>query len=164
VKIGGNTMLEIKRLRAEFLAQHCVRSGFTGIACLTCGTTGIALIHACQKHDLECRVFSNPKRWWSNEEFIKHNGTQFFDATSGHIQLLLMCKLGLIYRGLLGDIEDSSITVPSGSGETALSLKFAYPDKIIIAEYGNTKETKKEPYAPLNEIVRALCVVRVSDI
>jgi len=164
MRINGEQMIRIKQLRAAWIATYCKSAGYAGVSCLTCGTTGVALIEACRKEGLECRVFSNPCKWWGNAEFIKYNGTQFFDATSGHIPLFIICQLGKVYREYLGEISEETITVPTGSGETALSLRIAYPDKIIIAQYGESAEIKRDTDAPLNAAVDALCVPRLSDI
>lgn len=164
MRISCEQMVKIKQLRAAWIAAYCKRAGYAGVTCLTCGTTGIALIEACRKEGLECRVFSNPQRWWGNAEFIEYNGTQFFDATSGHIPLFIICALGEVYREYLGEISDDEIVVPTGSGETALSLRVAYPNKTIIAQYGESAEIKRDLHAPLNSAIDALCVVRLSDV
>lgn len=164
MRINSDQMVQIKQIRADWIAQYCKMAGYLGISCLTCGTTGIALITACRKEGLECRVFSNPRRWWGNADFIEYNGSQFFDATSGHIPLFMICKLGILYRSYLGDTQAETITVPTGSGETAISLRIAYPDKIIVAQYGESAEIKREGDAVLNAAVDALCVRRLSDV
>jgi hypothetical protein len=43
-------------------------------------------------------------------------------------------------------------------------LRIAYPDKTIVAQYGESAEIKREGDAVLNAAVDALCVRRLSDV
>jgi hypothetical protein len=46
--------------------------------------------------------------------------------------------------------------VPTGSGETIICLRLAYPDVVFKPVYGLDRSTKFEEDAPLNGVVQVL--------
>ena len=96
-------------------------------------------------------------RWFDVFEIAKFN---LFDATSGHLPITLMVGIATMLRinpqlSFLETHQDA-IELPSGSGETLVCLKMAFPHLKIIAKYNckeNPKATAYNKEAPLNKIV-----------
>jgi hypothetical protein len=53
------------------------------------------------------------------------------------------------------------VYVPSGSGETLVCLKLAYPEKKFIAVYNLDAATEYSPRCPLNDFVKVMAEDRI---
>ena len=80
-----------------------------------------------------------------------------FDATSGHLPADLMREIAVRMRNELTFDTDTEYTIPTGSGETVVCLKMAFPNINFIPQYDNSDpSTEYNDEAPLNEVVRAM--------
>ena len=145
-----------KRIRAHFIKQYMAQEGKTRAVCFSCGnaaaeleTAGVDVLHIGAHGVLE------PHKWFTQAE-IKHIFPDYFDATSGHLPMELMYELGQAYAAHLGKLPET-VYVPSGSGETVVCLKLAYPATHFVAVYNRDEATEYSPYCPLNALVRVLC-------
>ena len=102
----------------------------------------------------------DPLRWFSPEDIARH-WPDHFDATSGHLSIPLMQRIG---RALKKEMRGKApnIDIPSGSGETAVCYAMAYPDVRFKAVYDNRDPaTSYSERSPLNALVAALCDVEI---
>lgn len=144
-----------KQIRAEVIREYMTEAGYSRAVCFSCGNAARALESAGVEtiHIGENGILS-PKKWFSPAE-VRNIWHDAFDATSGHLGVFLMEKIGKCYRDHLGDLPDV-VYVPSGSGETLCCLKMAYPQNEFIAVYGLDKATEYSENAPLNGLVDLL--------
>ena len=148
-----------KRLRAHVIAEYVRVSGYRGVVVFTCGNAatelrerGLEVVEIGARGDLQT------KKWWKAAE-IHRLHPDLFDATSGHLPACLMVEVGKAFREYLGDLQPGQYAVPTGSGETIMCLRAAYPDADIVfhAAYDDSKpETTRDPMNPLNEFVDAM--------
>lgn len=158
---------DIKTARAKvILSQDYINwNKYTGIVCFTSGHSGAALQreginlhHISGKNIILCGPdpvsHFVPTRWYSQKE-IQQLWPGCFDATSGHLSVYLMMQIGLSLRTLIGQLNSSiPYWVPSGSGETIVSLSLAYPKQKFVAVYNMGDEnTEWSGEAPLNALV-----------
>lgn len=151
-----------KKLRAEVIKNYMKYEGYTKAICFSCGNAaqalsaeGIDTLHIGEKGELQ------PLKWWTQSE-IKNRFTQYFDATSGHLPFYIMQDIAKRYKRFLGELPDF-VYLPTGSGETLICLKIAYPDKNFIAVYNLDDATKFVINAPLNNIVKILAYDIIFD-
>ena len=150
-----------KQIRAAVIADHLRRAGraAAGVVCFSCGNASAALRAAgLDVLDVGPRGALQPRHWWTEAEIAKAFPTMF-DATSGHLSTALMLRIGQAYRAHLGELPPA-VYVPSGSGETAVCLALAYPERRIHAVYDDSDPaTTWNDAAPLNTLVERLCEV-----
>lgn len=146
-----------KILRAGVIKEHMDKAGYDKAVCFTCGNaadalrlTGVDVLEIGEKGELK------PGKWWKPEDIQRH-WPNHFDATSGHLSVNLMEKIGARFRQHLGSNIPKEITIKAGSGETVVSMALAYPDRKITAQYGGGPETEFNWQAPLNQLVSLLC-------
>lgn len=144
-----------KKIRAEKIKQYMQQAGYKKAVCFSCGNAarellraGVPTIHIGEKGIL------TPKVWFKQAE-IHDTFPECFDATSGHLPMELMLRIGRAYREYLGDL-DECVYVPTGSGETLVCLKLAYPDTDFVAIYNIDEKTEYSEDAPLNGLVKEL--------
>ena len=152
-----------KQLRACVIREY-IRGRYDKVVCFSCGNAAKALEDAGVDtlHIGEMGVLE-PHKWFTQAEIQKAFPTHF-DATSGNLPVELMNKLAVTYRRYLTttldeykqQLEDDVVYVPSGSGETLVCLKLAFPDKKFVAVYNLDKATEYSSECPLNGLVRAL--------
>tara|TARA_Y100000296_G_C5072436_1_gene205617 strand:+ start:22 stop:522 length:501 start_codon:yes stop_codon:yes gene_type:complete len=133
-----------KKLRSEIIKKHLNSIGKNKCVCFTCGNSskylreeGIDVLSIGEKEDLI------PNKWFSYTEIQKYFNN-LFDATSGHlpipfmkdISLKLFDKLGGGYFNYKKDYD-----IKTGSGETIICLKMAYP-------HINFKPVRLKGFAP----------------
>lgn len=146
-----------KRWRSWWLKEHLGKE--RELVCFTCGNCGAEL----KKYFDDVLVIGKtgdliPTRWFTDAE-IENLFPDRFDATSGHLPFGYMQDLGELYRAIIGDLDESEVYyVPTGSGETIVSLAFAYPNIRFVAVYNLDDATKYEEYAPLNEKVEEVAM------
>ena len=144
-----------KHLRAQVIKAYMAECGYSKAVCFSCGNAARALeVVGVDTLHIGPHGVLAPQKWFTQAE-IKHNFPQHFDATSGHLPVELMARLGATYRDYIGPLT-GSIYVPSGSGETLVALKMANPGTNFIAVYNLDEATEYSEYAPLNALVRLL--------
>ena len=144
-----------KRIRAQVIADYMRANGYSRAVCFSCGNAsrelalaGVDVLDISPTGDLQAL------RWFTIAEVAAAFPGRF-DATSGHLPFDLMGALADAYRGHIGQLPDS-VALPTGSGETLVALKMAFPQSSIQAVYNLDAATRYEEGAPLNRLVRAL--------
>lgn len=146
-----------KQLRARVIRDHLSRLGQRQAVCLTCGNAAKAL-EACGVHVVEVgegpRALLVPKRWLTASE-VAWCFPGVFDATPGHLSAALMVQVAQLLRE---KVVESTVPrlLPTGSGETFVCLKMAFPHRPMVPVYGTTGPTQYNGEAPLNRLVAAL--------
>lgn len=145
-----------KRIRASEIKKYMKAAGYKKAVCFSCGNAarelqnvGVDVLHIGTQGDLV------PNKWFKQEE-INAIFPDYFDATSGHLPVQLMLNLAVRFREYLGNTVPDIAYIPTGSGETLVCLKIAYPEKKFIAVYNIDDATKYEEAAPLNKLVELL--------
>ena len=151
-----------KRLRADMIKGYMKAAGYEKAVCFSCGhaaeelqKAGVNVLHIGPHGVLE------PRKWFTQAD-IHADFPEFFDATSGHLPVSLMIALSTIYQGYIGPLS-GKVYVPTGSGETLVCLKMAYPDVDFVAVYNLDEATEYSPYCPMNPLVRLLCSGVIMD-
>lgn len=150
-----------KKIRAAVIKEY-MGNTYRRAVCFSCGNAarelekaGVNVLHIGAQGVLE------PRKWFTQAE-IHNTFPDYFDATSGHLPMELMLKLGEAYAAHLGALPET-VYVPSGSGETVVCLALAYPKTNFVAVYNIDEATEYSPYCPLNKLVKALCKNIVLD-
>lgn len=140
-----------KNARTKMIKQYTNKP----IICFSCGNAarslekeGLTVLHIGEQGVL------NPNKWFTVQE-IQHYFPEYFDATSGHLNMELMNLIAEEYKKELKQLPNT-IYLPTGSGETLVCLKLAFPETKIIAVYNLGKETEYNENAPLNKLVEIL--------
>jgi hypothetical protein len=141
-----------KAIRAVVLKNY-MRGKWEKAVCFSCGNAakelekaGVEVLHIGPHGTLE------PRKWFSQAE-IHTIFPDYFDATPGNLPIELMQSLGAAYANYLGDLPEW-VYVPTGSGETLLSLAMEYPSTHFVAVYNLDEATKYKPNCPLNSMVK----------
>ena len=147
-----------KLIRSKIIKNY-IKGNYDKTVCFSCGNAGRALeelnldvLHIGEEGTL------TPNKWFSMKE-INHQFHEYFDATSGHLNIELMQLISKEYLKYFGENKfkpNEEVYVPTGSGETLVCLKMAYPKTRFIAVYNLGKETEYNPQAPLNKLVELL--------
>jgi len=149
-----------KKLRARVIKEYVAAAGYRGVVCFSCGNASTALKEAgLYVIDVSPRGELEARKWWTPED-IHRAWPDLFDATSGHLPLPLMVKISAAFKKYLGP-EPYSLNVPTGSGETILALKVAYPTLDFRPVYNLDDATKYNPEAPLNKVVEGICEMEI---
>lgn len=143
-----------KKIRSKVIQKY-IENNYSQLVCFSCGNAGRSLeelnldvLHIGEEGTL------TPNKWFSMRE-IQHYFPNYFDATSGHLNMELMQLIAKEYKKYLGELPQTNY-IPTGSGETLVCLKLAYPKKDFIAVYNLGKETEYNSNAPLNKMVELL--------
>lgn len=147
-----------KKIRSSIIKEYMAEAGYDKAVCFTCGNAGRELRQA----GVDTVIIGGggdmmPSRWLTTAE-VHRIFPQHFDATSGHLNVDLMRRIGRAYRDYLGDLPPV-VELPCGSGECLVCLKMAYPDVQFIAEYdvvGLEGPTEYNAQGPLNPLVALL--------
>ena len=147
------TFPERKQIRAKVIAAYVREAGYRGVVAFSCGNAAAAL------RDEGLVVVEvgpmgglRPGKWWRPAE-VHQCWPDLFDATSGHLPIPLMLDIAWAFRKHLGDLPGGGYEVPTGSGETIVCLRWAYPAISFTPIYGMGAGAKYEVEAPLNQIV-----------
>ena len=152
-----NNMLRFphKAIRARVIKEYLAAQGCEKVVCFSCGNAaermqeaGLDVLHIGPKGVLA------PRKWFTQKE-IACEFPGRFDATSGHLPAELMYALSQAYKAHIGHLPQK-VYVPTGSGETLVCLKLAYPDTDFVAVYNMDDATEYSPDAPLNAYVAAM--------
>ena len=143
-----------KKIRSKVIKEY-IKGDYDKIVCFSCGNAARAL----EEENLDVLHIGEegvltPNVWFSIKD-IRHFFDSYFDGTSGHLSIDLMQMIGEAYKDYLGELPDH-VYLPTGSGETLVCLKMAYPNTDFIAVYNIGKETEYSEYAPLNKLVELL--------
>lgn len=142
-----------KRIRAVEVARYVRAAGYPGVVCFSCGNASQALKdQGLDVVDVSPRGVLMPLRWWRPEE-IRRCWPHLFDATSGHLPAHLMVTIGHAFRDHLGALPLAAYDVPTGSGETIVCLRWAYPGIKFTPVRDGGPATEYHPGAPLNDAV-----------
>ena len=146
---------ENKKIRAKVIKKYMDENNYTQAVCFTCGNAskelkkiGVNVLEISQHGDLTAN------KWFKISD-IKNIFSNMFDATSGHLDIELMNLVSKEFKKELGELQENVLYVPTGSGETLVCLKMAYPKKEFVAVYNIDNATKYEKEAPLNKMVEA---------
>lgn len=152
-----------KALRSEVICNYVRQSAYDGVVVITCGNAGKALKVEGEKQGVGVTVLEQPKEWYSHERISKEF-PNFFDATSGHLPMWLMQRIADKFRAYFKSegmfFEDNFYFVPTGSGETIITLRLAFPETNFIALYNYSRGSQFEEKAPLNNAVEIMFPTR----
>jgi hypothetical protein len=143
-----------KAARAKVIRGYMEQANIRRAVCFSCGNAtrklqeaGVELLAIAPGGDML------PGRWFTQSE-IADKFSGYFDATSGHLNLTLMTEIALNLRKQMALQDGGLYDVPTGSGETIVCLKMAFPTCEFRAVYNNLNPaTSYEPKAPLNTFV-----------
>lgn len=141
-----------KKIRSRVIKEFILDAGYRGAICFTCGNAANELREV-GVDVLEISPYGplSANKWW-NPASVHKVWPDLFDATSGHLPVHLMVKISVAFREYLGELI-GEYDVPTGSGETIVCLRWAYPDCRFNPIYGLNESTKFNPEAPLVAIV-----------
>ena len=144
----------VKVARSNVIKAYLKSIGTNKCVCFSCGNAvehlrkvGINVIGVGEKSDLI------PAKWFTFNKIA--NTFNLFDATCGHLPVPLMVEISKILKKEIKTMP-KSIELPTGSGETLVCLKMAFPNTTIIPVYNTSKGTEYNENAPLNSLVNIL--------
>lgn len=149
-----------KHIRADVIDRYMRANGFRLCVCFSCGNASRIL----KEHGVPCVAVAPDGdllagRWWTMAE-IRRTFPTAFDATSGQLPADVMLQVAHEFREEFAPVfadGDKAYVIPTGSGETVLCLKLAFPDRTFIAQWRTgDPNCEYEPCAPLTPFVRAL--------
>ena len=144
-----------KKIRAIVVKEYIEAAGISSVVCYTCGNSSRYLREA----GVDVEEVINPDKWYEFNEIAYKHGK--FDATSGHLPYPLMLSIANELKAKLGEnfhyvYDDGVLELPTGSGETMLCMKLAYPELNIKPIYNLDDTTSYCDMAPLNGIIKML--------
>lgn len=147
-----------KAIRACIIKRHMEENHIDRCVCFSCGNASRAIKEA----GIPCVEISpggdlSANRWWSMNE-IRNTFPDSFDATSGHLPIDMMNQLAAEYRVTLSDTikEGQTYIIPTGSGETVICLRMAFPKSRFIAQWDNHDPScEYSDQAPMAQLVKA---------
>ncbi len=149
-KISHDINLLEKRLRADVIKKHLIQSHLPlEVVCFTCGNSSKYLTEA----GVNVHAVVNPDKWYTYAEIQRLYG--LFDATSGHLPMPLMMDIAMELRRTLVKLPNV-VHLPTGSGETYVTLCMAFPSTKIFPLYDLDDSTRYNSGAPLNSLVNSL--------
>lgn len=152
-----NVNLWQKRIRSEVIAEHLLALGTKKCVCFSCGNAADSLTAAgLDVVYIGERAALSPQKWFTFSE-IAYCFNGLFDATSGHLPIPLINRIAEKMRQEQ-PVYCGPLAIPSGSGETILCLRLAYPNLLFTAAYDDSNPaTQYNLDAPLNQLVDLLC-------
>lgn len=139
-----------KQIRSHVIKQYLNSIGQNKCVCFSCGNASRELRNV----GLEVIEVINPDRWWTFEEI--QSAYKCFDATSGHLPIPLMVQIAEELRKKVNIKSIWPLRLPTGSGETFVCFKMAFPDLCIVPVYDLDAATQFNEEAPLNNLVKSL--------
>ena len=144
-----------KKIRAAVIKEYMQECGYKKAVCFSCGNASTALKDAgVDLLDMSPYGDMIAQRWFTPSEIMKWFPDSL-DATSGHLSIELMSKIGKAFKEYLGELPQVNY-IPTGSGETITCLKMAYPDKEFVAVYNIDQATEYSEQATLNGLVQCM--------
>lgn len=145
-----------KALRAQVIKEYMKEYGFDKAVCFSCGNASRELkLAGVDTLDISVSGDLLANRWFTMGE-IKKAFPEYFDATSGHLPWECMMRIAQKYKEYFKELP-AVVNLPTGSGETLVCLKMAFPETEIIPIYNIDTATLYEPGAPLNSLVKIIC-------
>lgn len=158
MKINREYNLLEKRIRAKVVKEYLDNLGSNRCVCFTSGNCskelkklGLNVIAIGNEQDL------SPNKWF---EFIEIGKFGYFDATSGHLPLPLMLDIAKRLKKRIKKLP-KKVIIATGSGETLVCLKLAFPETEFTAMYNLDHHTILNKKAPLNSLVKILTNNRI---
>ena len=144
-----------KRLRAIVIARYLRARGEARCVCFSCGNSAHALrVEGLQVVYVGNNALLKPGEWFTYTNVAEHFGA-LFDATSGHLPWPLMVEVAELMRADTPEYAGKTY-IPTGSGETIVCLKLAYPNVHFTPVRGVSEATMYHAEAPLNSLVALL--------
>lgn len=151
-----------KVLRAKAIKRYMDQAGYKKAVCFSCGNASKALkAEGIDTIDVSIDGDLTARRWFKQYE-VKDVFPNRFDATSGHLPFECMVTVAEEFKNYIRKLP-RHIFLPTGSGETLLELKIAFPDSKITAVYNLDNATEYDDECVLNCIVKALAEDIVFD-
>ena len=145
-----------KKIRAAVIRDYMKEYKLPRAVCFSCGNASRELKAAgVDVLEISPTGSLNAAKWFTMGE-IKNTFPDYFDATSGHLPLECMLRLADAYKAYFGGDLPAEVYLPTGSGETLVCLKMAFPAAKITAVYNLDAATLYESGAPLNKLVALL--------
>lgn len=127
-----------KAQRAKAIKEYMARNGYERAVCFSCGNAYSALLaEGVDVVGVSPNGVLLPRRWFLPSE-IRRTFPGLFDATSGHLPLELIYTIAGRLQAEISLQSGKRYEVLSGSGETALCLKIAYPAAQIVPVFDNS--------------------------
>lgn len=149
-------ILPAKKIRAEIISKFIADAGYRGCVAFSCGhaTTelrlaGVWVLDISPTGDLQ-----PTNKWWKPAEIHKAF-PDLFDATSGHLPAPIMVLISQAFKEYLGELPYPEYEVPTGSGETIICLRWAYPDIKFHPVFNVWKGTEYDERNALNYAIGA---------
>lgn len=143
-----------KQIRAQVIKEY-IADRHDKAVCFSCGNAAVQLERAGIKTlHIGAQGALSPRKWFTQAE-IHDIFPKYFDATSGHLPAELMVLLAQAYKEYLKHLPPV-VYVPTGSGETLVCLKLAFPNVDFVAVYNLDAATEYNADCPLNLYVRAM--------
>jgi hypothetical protein len=153
-KLNRKLNLLQKITRAEVIRDHLHEMEVNRCVCFTSGTAaeclkrqGLQVIAVGDQQPL------NTAKWWTFTDIAFTFGV--FDATAGHLPIPLMAEIAARLKKQLKTLP-KHVTLATGSGETLVCLKMAFPNTKFTAVYNLDGHTEYSANAPLNSLVELL--------
>lgn len=144
-----------KLIRAAVIERHVRAARFPGVIVFSCGHAANAL----REIGLDVLEIGPNGRLraesWFTPADIHNIWPNLFDATSGHLPVPLMVQLAAAFRGYVGPLLGSAYEIPTGSGETIVCLRWAYPHIQFTPVFNVGPGTDYNEHAPLMPVVGA---------
>jgi len=144
-----------KLIRSRIIKEYLLAINTDKTVCFSCGNASNNL----KRVGLDVTEVLNPLKWWDPFEIACKY--QIFDSTSGHLPMFLMERIARALLLKYSDVfveEKETYFIETGSGETFVCLKMAFPTMRMVPVYNNAKPaTTFNEEAPLNNLVKALC-------
>ncbi len=142
-----------KVIRADVIKTYLNAMELNECVCFSCGNSSRAL------KDAGLRVYEmiEPDGWWEFNEIAAEFG--LFDATSGHLPFPLYTEIAKKVRNhFKSQTFDFTKTykIKTGSGETFLVMKLAYPELKLTPVRNLNAATKYHPNAPMNTLIKLI--------
>lgn len=140
-----------KFIRAKVIHEYMREAGYDKCVCFTCGNAAIALrsegIHVLE---IGPHGFLDVHKWFTPAE-IHRIWPDYFDATPGHLPAHLMVKIAMKLRELWKDTPPWGVM--TGSGESIVCSRWAFPERRIVACGDGTPATERNAQSVLEQII-----------
>lgn len=144
-----------KLYRSLAIKRYMDMAGYDRAVCFSCGNAsaylkavGVNILDISPSGDMIANRWFKPceiKKWFPN----------CFDATSGHVPIDCLRMIADEFKNRLGRLPDE-INLPTGSGETLIALKLAFPATRITAVYNLNSATQYDEECELNKLVKIM--------
>lgn len=143
-----------KIIRSHCIKRYMQEAGIAKAVAFSCGNAtralrevGIDVLAIAPDGDMA------PTRWWTPEQ-IRREFPDRLDATSGHLPISIMVEFSEKLRERFTQLKCGfTYEVETGSGETIVCLRWAFPKTTFMPIYNTGHHTKFEKQAILNHII-----------